>query len=596
MSNSVNQRIQALQAQMQKADLAAYIIPSSDPHQSEYFAAHWKSRRWISGFTGSAGIAVITADHAGLWTDSRYFLQAEEELANSLTVLHKQGIPHAPEHIEWLCQNLPAGSKVGCDGKLFSLGQINRLGNALKKKGIILEYHHDLIDLVWKNRPALPDTKIFEHEVHYAGQTREEKIQAIRKEMQDQGADFCLLTTLDDIAWTLNLRGSDVECNPVFIAYALIGLEQVDLFIEAEKVPPSLHHKLSTEGINFRAYKTVEVYIEALEPKQGILVDKDTINVNLYDCIDSSSVIQGSNIPRALKAIKNPVEVEHIRAAMLKDGVALTRLYRWLDRTLDEKEVTEVEVAQKLSELRAAQGDYHGESFDAIVGYKGNGAIVHYHPMPKTCAKLKKEGILLLDSGGQYTNGTTDITRTTALGTPTEEQKRNFTLVLKGHIALARLHFPEGTKGIQMDTMARQYLWQQHLDYGHGTGHGVGFFMNVHEPPQGFATSVSQRGVTVFKEGMFTSNEPGFYKTGEYGIRIENLILTNHAEETPYGNFLKFETLTLFPIDLQLVESALLQAEEKEWLNQYHQEVCEKLTPLLKPDEAAWMKEQCRAI
>lgn len=596
MITTVDQKIDALRNEMEKAGLDAYLIPSSDPHQSEYVADHWKTRSWISGFDGSAGIVVVTQDHAGLWTDSRYFLQAEEQLAGTGMVLQKQGVPHAPEHISWLCQNLAYGSRVGCDGRLFSLGQINHLGNSLEAKGMVLEYQYDLITPIWKDRPELPSNPVFVHDSKFAGKTRKEKIKDIRTELEKQGADYCLITTLDDIAWTFNLRGSDVECNPVFIAYAIVGMDSLDLFVDVEKFPKPLCEQLLFEGIRFHAYRTIEVFIEALNPEKGILVDKSSINVTLFDCIKSSDSIQGENIPRKLKAIKNAVEVEHIKNAMLKDGVALTKLYRWIDKTLDQRSIPEVEVAEKLKTLRAEQGDYHGESFDAIVGYQGNGAIVHYRPMKETCAEIKKEGILLLDSGGQYTNGTTDITRTTALGTPSNEQKKNFTLVLKGHIALSLLQFPEGTKGIQMDAMARQYLWQHHLDFGHGTGHGVGFFLNVHEPPQGFTTTISQRGSTVFREGMFTSNEPGFYKTGEYGIRIENLILTQKAGQSDFGNFLKFETLTLFPIDLNLVDKDLLTVQETNWLNAYHEEVERKLSPLLNEEEKNWMAQQCRKI
>ncbi|MEM1322611.1 MAG: aminopeptidase P family protein [Bacteroidota bacterium] len=594
--NTIDQSIAALRAQMSQAKLDAYIIPSSDPHQSEYPAEHWNTRSWVSGFTGSAGLAIVTQDHAGVWTDSRYFLQAEEQLADSEFELHKQLIPHAPEHIDWLCQQLSKGQRVGCDGLLFSLGQINRLGKALDAKGIELDYQHDLIPAVWADRPALPKTPIFEHALHYTGQSRQDKLALIQQKIQAQGATACLLTTLDDIAWTFNLRGSDVECNPVFVAYAIVGANKVQLFMDQEKIPAPLQTQLEQEGIEILPYRAITAILDTLKAPHRLLVDKDTVSISLYDLIDEEVVLSGPNVPRQLKAIKNDTEVGHIKAAMLKDGVALTRLYRWLDQALEEDGITEVDVSQKLDQLRRAQGDYHGESFSAIVGYNGNGAIVHYRPTPGSCATLRKEGILLLDSGGQYTNGTTDITRTTALGEPTEEQRRNFTLVLKGHIALARLRFPKGTRGIQMDTLARQPLWEHMLNYGHGTGHGVGFFLNVHEPPQGFAASISQRGTTPFEEGMFTSNEPGFYKTGEYGIRIENLVLTRTAGSNEFGTFLEFETLTLFPIDLRLIDVTLLSPEEKNWLNSYHAEVNRQLAPLLDEEEKAWMADQCRAI
>ncbi|MEL6863912.1 MAG: aminopeptidase P family protein [Bacteroidota bacterium] len=592
----INDRIHALRQLMQARQLDAYLIPSSDPHQSEYVADHWKSRIWASGFTGSAGIVVITADHAGLWTDSRYFLQAEEELAGSEMVLHQQLIPHAPEHISWMAEHLPKGATVACDGMLFSISQVRALAKAFHRAGLELDHQQDLIAEVWRDRPALPDYPVFEHKVAFSGKSRVEKLQAVRAAMQQRGASHYFISTLDDIAWLFNLRGSDVECNPVFIAYAVIGPEVAYLFVNQTKLAEDLQNALRGDGVLLKGYETIADYLGSLQSPHRLLIDRSTISIQLNNLIDRAVALEGDNICRQLKAIKNETEVGHIRDAMRKDGVALTRLYRWLDAELANRSIPEVEVAAQLAAFRKAQGDYHGESFSAIVGYKGNGAIVHYRPMPGKCADIQKEGILLLDSGGQYTNGTTDITRTTALGTPSEEQKRNFTLVLKGHIALATIQFPAGTRGIQLDTLARQFLWQQGLNYGHGTGHGVGFFLNVHEPPQGFATSISQRGVTIFEPGMFTSNEPGYYKTGEYGIRIENLVLTVNGTDNGHGHFLRFETLTLFPIDLNLVERSLLTAGEIEWLNAYHERVYRELAPLLSEEEAAWMKEQCRAI
>lgn len=592
----INSRISALRQQMQAQKLDAYVIPSSDPHQSEYVAEHWKSRSWISGFTGSAGLVVVTHTHAGVWTDSRYFLQAEEELANSEMVLHKQGIPHAPEHIQWLKDNVPSNGKVGCDGMLFAVSQIRSMANSFYEKKIDIDTNQDLIPAIWADRPPLPNNQIFEHDTKFAGKSRTEKLTEIRVEMTKSEADFHLVSTLDDIAWIFNVRSNDVECNPVTIAYAIIGHETAYLFIAAEKVGEDLKEKLRDEGIFIKPYENIKEYLSNLPTGKAILVDPSTTSNNLYTAIPKNQIKKGKTISRYLKAIKNDVELEHINSAMLKDGVALTKLYRWIEKEVQTRSIPEVEVAEQLISYRKAQGDYFGESFSAIVGYKGNGAIVHYRPMPETCASIKNEGILLLDSGGQYLNGTTDITRTTALGTPTDEQKRNFTLVLKGHIALATIKFPKGTKGIQLDTLARMHLWQQGLNYGHGTGHGVGFFLNVHEPPQGFAESISLRGTTVFETGMFTSNEPGFYKTGEYGIRIENLIVTTEAEKTPYGEFLQFKTVTLFPIDLALIDETVLTNGEKEWLNNYHQEVYDKLSPLLDETERTWMKEKCRAI
>lgn len=594
---NINERLAALRQQMKTHQVDAYIVPSSDPHQSEYVADHWKTRIWLSGFTGSAGVLVVTQDHAGIWTDSRYFIQAERELATSEVELHKQGVPHAPEHVEWITQQLREGATVGCDGFLFSVGQIRHLNKYFHVKNIDINYELDLVTPIWKDRLPLPQNVIFEHETKYAGLSREEKLEEIRDDIDAQGVDFYLVTTLDDVAWALNIRSNDIECNPLTIAYLVVGMKAAYLFIDAAKVSAETKANLLQDGVILRPYDDLVRFLEDVPVEQQILIDVRTTNIRLFNAMDSQQVLKGDNIVMHLKALKNETEVSHIKKAMLKDGVALTRLFRWLDAELETRTVSEVEVSEQLAAFRQAQGDYFGESFSAIVGYQGNGAIVHYRPEKETCAQLKKEGILLLDSGGQYINGTTDITRTVALGSPTAEQKRNFTLVLKGHIALATIRFPKGTKGMQLDTLARMYLWNEHLNYGHGTGHGVGFFLNVHEPPQGFATGGStSRGITALQPGMFTSNEPGFYKTGEYGIRIENLILCVEDVVTDYGIFYKHETLTLFPIDLNLVEISLLSDKERTWLNDYHAQVLRELSPLLNTEEQAWMKEQCRAV
>lgn len=591
---TINERIEALRAQMRRHGVDAYLVPSSDPHQSEYVADHWKVREWLSGFTGSAGTLIVTEDHAGLWTDSRYFLQAEKELAASEVELHKQQVAHAPEHLSWLANALPAGSTVGCNGFLFSVGQIARIGRTLEQNDIDLLYDLNLIADIWEDRPPLPKDQVFRHEEKYAGKSRREKLREIREQMRAQKARQYLITTLDDIAWTLNLRGHDVEYNPVFISYLVVGEDASLLFIDEEKIPDNLQAQLQADGVALRNYFAIMDYLEALPEGVSVLVDPQTVNRRLFDVIPEEQRIQGDNIPRRLKAIKNKTEVEHLRRVMVKDGVALVKLYRWLETALPSRKVTEFEVARQLNHFRSAQGDYHGESFGAIVGYNANGAVVHYRPMPETSAALQPKGILLLDSGGQYVDGTTDITRTTALGEPTEEQRRDYTLVLKGHIALATIRFPVGTTGGQLDVLARMHLWRHGLNYGHGTGHGVGFFLNVHEPPQGFAASnVTTRGTTAIEPGMLTSNEPGFYKNGSYGIRIENLVLCVDGEETDYGHFLKFETLTLFPIDLTLLEESMLTKEERDWLNQYHQEVFEKLSPHLNPEEVDWLERKC---
>ncbi len=595
MSSSIDNRIHSLRVEMKKQKIDAYVIPSSDAHQSEYVNAHWKSREWISGFTGSAGLVIITQNHAGLWTDSRYFLQAETELANSQMVLHKQGVPHAPEHNAWMRDNLPEDGKIGLDGKLFSIGQIQTMQRVVGPKGIQIETDLDLIQSIWKDRPALPHNKIFEHKVKFTGQNRTAKLTAIRKAMKAQGVAYHLVTTLDDIAWTFNIRCDDIDFNPLAIAYAVIGLEDAYLFINPSKVPDKLSNKFKTEGITIYSYNYIGKFLLSLPKGKLILINPDTISVCLADLLTSGQIKKGKTISTYLKAIKNSTEIKHIRKAMAKDGVALLRMYLWLQAQLDSRTVSEFELGEKLANFRSQQGLYHGESFAAIVGYQGNGAIVHYRPMPETSAAIKKKGILLLDSGGQYEDGTTDITRTFALGKPTKEQKRNFTLVLKGHIAIASMVFPKGTKGVQLDAFARQPLWQYRLNYGHGTGHGVGFFLNVHEPPQGFATSLA-RGSMPFAPGMVTSNEPGFYKNGAYGIRIENLILCVEDESNEFDTFYRFEDLTLFPIDKQLIDSKLLTKQEIDWLNNYHQKVFSGLSPLLEKSEIKWLKTQCSKL
>lgn len=590
---SVNNNIQALRQQMNKYQFDAYIIPGSDPHQSEYAADHWKARQWISGFTGSAGNVVVSNNHAGLWTDSRYFIQAAKELKGTKVKLHKLKVAHTSEYIDWILENIQPGGKVGCDGMLFSVGQIQRMERLFKEKNIQLDYSTDLLTAAWENRPPLPSNEIFEHKVKYAGKSRAKKLEAIRTQMKDQGADFHFVSTLDDIAWIFNIRSSDVECNPVSIAYAVIDLKKAYLFIDKKKVPMRLRKEFQRDSIVLKKYEGIFDYLKNINATKNILVDASTMNMKLYNAIPAEQVIHGKTISTHLKALKNKTEVKHIKNAMIKDGVALTRLFMWLEKTLETETVTEVEVAKKLSSLRAEQGEYHGESFDAIVGYQGNGAIVHYRPEEDSCATIKNEGILLLDSGGQYEDGTTDITRTVALGQPTAEQKRNFTSVLKGHIGLAELKFPKGTRGNQIEVLARQHLWQDGLNYGHGTGHGVGFFLNVHEGPQSIGSGITAKAATVIEAGMLTSNEPGFYKAGEYGIRIENLILAVDAEKTSFGQFLKFESVTLFPIDKNLIDYPMLTKREVQWLNDYHKDVYSKLSPFLNRKEKAWMKAKC---
>lgn len=595
---SVNKHLKDLQNVMYAQGYDAYIIPSSDPHQSEYVAEYWRGRAWISGFTGSMGYVAITASHAGVWTDSRYFLQCEMELQGTNFAMHKQGVQGAPEHIDWLCQNLPLGSRVACDGSLFSVEQVWQMQRKFEVAGMHFVTDADLLSAVWHDRPALPSAPIFEHDVQYAGRSRTEKIDAIRQKMREHKAAWHLVTTLDDIGWTLNLRGSDVACNPVFVAYLIIGLEKSYLFTDISKISTELKHRLNDDAIFVKPYDAVADFMALLPNSEYVVVDTANANFALYNTMNKAQIVEAQTFSILMKAIKNSVEIKHIRSVMEKDGVALVRAFRWLEKILPERTVTEHEFAMKLAECRSEMPLYYGESFDAIIGYEGNGAIVHYHPSPTGSANIRAgKGILLVDSGGQYHDGTTDITRTVALGEPDEDTRRICTLVLKGHIALAIAQFPAGTRGIQLDILARQYLWQVGLNYGHGTGHGVGFFMNVHEPPQGFAPGLSARGTTPQMIGMYSSNEPGFYREGVFGYRVENLVLCTEAD-TPqeFGQFLKFETVTLFPIDTKLVDADLLTRDERKWLNAYHREVYARLSTHLNADEKAWLRAKCERI
>ena len=581
---------------MEAKNYAAVIIPSSDPHQSEYVADHWQTREWISGFSGSAGVAFVTLNHAGVSTDSRYFLQAEQELAESDFELHKQVIPHQPQIITWLINNLSEGDQVIIDPTLFTIRQCKKYEATLSKHGINLKFDTNMMNIVWENRPALPTDPIFELKEDQSGASRLSKIEAVREQMRSAHVDYHLLTTLDDIAWLFNIRGKDVVCNPVAIAYAVLSHEATYLFINESKIPDTLSMKFKSENIRVLPYDQIFDFLSKIEDGTFMLLDPSRVNAHLSEAMEHLEIHSSDNPSTLLKSLKNNIEITHIKQAMLKDGVALTALYMWLENTLKERPVKETEVASKLDELRKAQGGYHGESFSAIVGYNGNGAIVHYRAKEEDCAEIKANGILLLDSGGQYETGTTDITRTIALSIPTEQQKRNYTLVLKGHIALAKLRFPSGTTGAHMDILARQSLWAHGLNYGHGTGHGVGFFLNVHEGPQGIGSGLTGKATIPFEAGMLTSNEPGFYQTGEYGIRIENLVLCVEDQETPFGQFLKFETLTLFPIDTQLIDFTLLTKNEVAWLNDYHALVLEKLSPLLSEEASLWMREKCKAV
>ena len=593
MNSTINNRIAALRAHIAQEQIQAFIIPSTDPHLSEYVAPHWQSREWISGFTGSAGTVVVTAKDAGLWTDSRYFLQAARQLEGTCITLYKEMLPETPNIPEFLSAHLQEGDCVGIDGKMFSAEEVEHLQKELKKSGIRIKSIADPMQLLWTDRPAMPLAPAFVYDTKYAGMSFTEKLPAVRQAMEAAGADSLLLSALDEIAWLLNIRGNDVHCNPVVVSYLLIEKDKVNYFVQPQKVTPELAEYFSANGISVHPYEEIGDYLNSFNV-HSILMNPAKTNYAIYSAIRPGClIINGASPVALLKAIRNKQEIAGIHAAMQRDGVALVKFLKWLDEAVPAGKETEISVDKKLHTFRAAQPLYMGESFDTIAGYKEHGAIVHYEATPETDVTLKPEGFLLLDSGAQYLDGTTDITRTIALGPLTEEEKTDYTLILKGHIALAMAVFPEGTRGAQLDVLARMPIWKERMNYLHGTGHGVGHFLNVHEGPQSIRMNENP---VALQPGMVTSNEPGVYKAGSHGIRTENLVLTVPAGEGMFGKYLKFETLTLCPICRKGIIKELLTAEEIGWLNDYHRTVYEKLSPDLNNDEKEWLKEACKAV
>jgi Xaa-Pro aminopeptidase len=579
---------------MNAKGVAATIIPSTDPHASEYVADYWKERQWISGFTGSAGTVVVTSDKAGLWTDSRYFLQAGLQLEGSGIDLFKDGLPDTPSITAWLGEVLPAGSRVGINPLLFSVSAVENLQSELAACGLVLSTDVDFIKSMWTDRPALPDAPVEIYPLEYAGKRAKEKIADIRKVMEKRGADSYLFTGLDEIAWVFNVRCSDVEYNPVVIAFGAIDKQKATLFVSPQKISHNVAALLADEGIEVAPYNAVFDYIATLHVHSKVLLDKAKTNFALYQDIPSHCTVVGIQSPIFYaKSIKNSVELAGTRNAMVKDGVALTKFFMWLEANVASGKLTEISIAEQLCQFRAEQALFKGESFGTIAGYKEHGAIVHYSATEESNVTLQPESLLLLDSGGQYLDGTTDITRTLALGPVTDEEKTDFTLVLKGHIALGKAKFPQGTRGSQLDILARNSLWQRGWNYGHGTGHGVGHFLCVHEGPQSIRMDENP---TQLVPGMIISNEPGMYRAGKHGIRCENLVTVVEAEKTEFGQFYAFETLTLCPFDTSLLDLSLLTTEEKEWINRYHQMVYERISPLLNDEEKAWLKKKCAAI
>ena len=592
MKQSISERIHALRMWF-KPNIQAFIIPSTDPHLSEYVAPHWKSREWISGFTGSAGTVVITEKKAGLWTDSRYFLQAAEQLQGSGIDLYKEMLPETPSITKFLSDELQPGESVGIDGKMFSVEQVESMQAELSAKNIQIVFCPDPMDELWENRPPMPESPAFVYDIKYAGKSCSEKIAAIRTELKKKSAESVMLSALDEIAWTLNLRGNDVHCNPVVVSYLLITEKKAVLFIAPEKVTEEVRNYLEEQQIEIQNYSDTEIYLSDLN-SSSILMNPVKTNYSVFSSVNPQCrIIRGEAPVALLKAIRNEQEIKGIHAAMQRDGVALVKFLRWLESAVPSGTETELSIYRKLHAFRATQDLYVGESFDTIAGYKEHGAIVHYSATEESNATLHPKGFLLLDSGAQYLDGTTDITRTIALGELTTEEKTDYTLVLKGHIALAMAVFPSGTRGAQLDVLARMPLWSHKMNFLHGTGHGVGHFLSVHEGPQSIRMNENP---IVLQPGMVTSNEPGVYKGGSHGIRTENLTLVCSAGEGLFGEYLKFETITLCPICKKGIIKELLTADEVDWLNNYHQQVYEKLSPKLNEEEKAWLKEATAAI
>ena len=590
----VNERLSKLRALMSDRGITAYIEPTSDPHQSEYVADHYKGRTWISGFTGSAGIVVITMEDAILWTDGRYFIQAEKELNGSDFKLFKMNTSGFPTYMEWLQSILVDGDKLGFNGKVFDEASVEKLNREFKDIKVEFIDEYDLVGEIWESRPALPKGIAFILETKYAGKTTIEKLEEVRKNMLDKKANYFLLSSLDDIAWLYNIRGKDVENSPIIISYALISNEKAYLFVDKEKINSEVEAFLIENNVEIHNYDEVVNFVEKIEENSIVMVEKEKINRWLFNAIPKSAVIiDQMNITTKLKGNKNQTEVENQKNAYIKDCVALVKYFKWIDNNLGNIEISELSGQEKLLSLKQEQEGFLEPSFGTISAYKGNAAMMHYSSSETSNIVFKKEGLYLVDSGGQYFEGTTDITRTIALGPITEEEKRDFTLTLKGHINLISARFLAGTSGHVLDILSRYPLWQEGIDYKCGTGHGVGYLLGVHEGPHRFATAPNN---VALEKGMIITIEPGVYKAGSHGIRIENVVVVDEDILTDSGQFMKFDTLSFCPIDLDAIDVSLLLPTEKEWLNNYHAEVFTKLSPYLNEEEKTWLKEETRSI
>ncbi|MCX6334894.1 MAG: aminopeptidase P family protein [Bacteroidia bacterium] len=593
MNASVD-RLALIRAALKQNSIDTYIIPLSDPHLGENIPDHWKIVPWLTGFTGSAATVVITDSFAGLWTDSRYFIQAEKQLAGSGFDLIKPQSVRPSDFVSWLEENVKPDSRIAFDGRIFSITGFRKLEQRLKNKCIIFDNDCDLITDIWEDRPLMPVSKAWDHTLEFSGKDRSVKMAEVREEMKKKEVDLHLLTSVDDIMWLLNIRGNDHIYSPLCISFALVGVIQILVFVEESKIPGHLASEFDRLGIVMLPYEETAGILSSISESLSILINPSATSVSLFNSIPSRlKIVEDTSIPSRLKARKNRTEIENISRVMIKDGIALTRFFHWIDNNRGLVPMTEVSIAVRLQELRAQQEDYIGASFATITAYNEHGALPHYSATSESDATLGDTGILLVDSGGHYRGGTTDITRSISLGNPTAMQKKDFTLVLKGHIALARAKFPLGTRGYQIDMLARKAIWENGCNYGHGTGHGVGYCLNVHEGPQSISPADNK---SIIEAGMLISNEPGIYREGEYGIRTENLMICYEDEETEFGHFLKFDTVSLCYIDKSLIDKSLLVREEIAWINFYNSEVFDKLSNILTHDERIWLREKTESI
>jgi len=594
-ANIIAQRIALLRQQMVIQKMDACVIPSADPHLSEYLPERWQGRAWFSGFTGSVGTLIVTANFAGLWVDTRYWVQAEHDLTGTGIQMMKITVASATDHIDWLAANLVTGQRVSVDGMVLSLASARQLEQSLNARQIKLVTNHDLLNNTWADRPGLPNQAVYEHLAPYAVQTRTEKLALVRAQMQQLGATSHLISSLDDIAWLLNLRGSDVNYNPVFLAHLLIHQDQAELFIGGGKISPELQATLNSQQILCRDYQQITSALAELNSDGTLLVDPRRVTFGILESCPANK-IDAINPSTYLKSRKSGAEAQHIRAAMEQDGAALCEFFAWFENTIGKHTITETDVDTQICAARAKRPGFVSPSFGTIAGFNANGAMPHYHATPESNTVIEGNGLLLIDSGGQYVNGTTDITRVVAIGQPSAEQKRDFSLELKAVIALSIAQFPTGTRAPLLDAIARAPLWAAGLNYGHGTGHGVGYFLNVHEGPHNISWLTPPEPQTAMQLGMITSIEPGIYRPGKWGIRIENLVLNVAGDVSEFGEFIRFETLTMCPIDTRCIDKSALTQAEIDWINQYHATVKTRLAPLVAGDALVWLERSTLAI